>query len=248
MRHTIRACVLAGSLLACAQHAPATAAERAEDTPSAATSTRTEAPSTARGARPVARSRSARSAAITGRILLRAGPRQELAKGEVEETVIYFVPAGGASKPAPGRFSAATYTKGFDPSLLVVPVGSTVSFPNRDAIIHSVFSVTPGSAFDLGNYEPGQTRSQRFDKAGLVVVNCRVHRGMRVNVLVHETPHLVRPDANGDFSLAGLPAGHGTLVMWHPRAAPQSVEVQGPLESPVVRTLVATRPRISSYR
>lgn len=230
MGQTIKACLLAAGMLACAN--PGTGAAQ------------TPRPQDVRTA---ARPRASTGTEIQGRITLTAGPRQEVLRGEVEDTVIYFVPKAGAEKPAPVRASAATYTKGFDPNLLVVPVGSTVRFPNRDVIIHNVFSVTPGSAFDLGNYGPGETRSQRFDKAGLVVVNCRVHRGMRVNVLVHETPHLVRPDVDGRFRLGGLPSGPGTLVIWHPRASAQSVAVDGVSNAPILRTLVANRPRVSSY-
>ncbi|MFC0679320.1 hypothetical protein ACFFGH_15910 [Lysobacter korlensis] len=188
------------------------------------------------------------SAEISGRIALAAGPRQDVLQGEVSQTVVYFLPAAGADKPSPERFTAATYTKGFDPNLLVVPVGSTVSFPNRDVIIHNVFSSTPGSAFDLGMYRPGETRSQRFDRAGLVVVGCNVHRGMRANVLVLETPHYTRAAADGSFKLSGLPEGKGTLVIWHPRASAQAVAVDGPVAAPVIRTLVASRPRIASYQ
>lgn len=225
MEQTIKACLLAAGMLACAI------------SPGAA----------AQDARTAAGPRASTGTAVHGRITLTAGPRQEVLRGEVQDTVIYFVPKAGAEKPAPVRASAATYTKGFDPNLLVVPVGSTVRFPNRDVIIHNVFSVTPGSAFDLGNYGPGETRSQHFEKAGLVVVNCRVHRGMRVNVLVHETPHLVRPDAEGRFRLTDLPPGPGTLVIWHPRASAQSVAVDGVSNAPVLRTLVANRPRVSSH-
>jgi plastocyanin len=247
MGQTIRACLFAGGLLACthfgtaAAQSPRASTEQAEVGRAGASKSRSQEARTAPGARASA------EATLHGRITLTAGPRQEVMRGEVEDTVIYFVPEAGADMPAPVRASAATYTKGFDPNLLVVPVGSTVRFPNRDVIIHNVFSVTPGSAFDLGNYGPGETRSQRFGKAGLVVVNCRVHRGMRVNVLVHETPHLVRPDADGRFRLADLPAGRGTLVIWHPRASAQSVAIDGVSNAPILRTLVANRPRVSSY-
>jgi plastocyanin len=246
MKQTIGACLLACGLLVlthpatvAAQVSGASSAAAPTDTPSrAAAAKRTESPRSAgTGAR----------TAISGRITLAAGPRQDVSRDEVAQTVIYFLPKAGAAKPTPSRFSAATYTKGFDPNLLVIPVGSTVSFPNRDVIIHNVFSVTPGSAFDLGTYGPGQTRSHRFEKAGLVVVNCNVHRGMRANVLVLETPHATQARPDGSFSLTGLPAGPGTLVIWHPRAAAQSVAVAGPMRAPVVRTLVASRPRVGSH-
>lgn len=186
----------------------------------------------------------AASAAIRGRIRLEAGRRQAVAPEEVAQTVLYFLPDGGAARPAPRQLSSVTYTKGFEPNLLVATVGSTVSFPNRDVIIHNVFSATPGSSFDLGSYGPGQTRSQRFDRPALVVVNCNVHRGMRANVLVLETPHSTQARPDGSFVLSGLPASPGTLVIWHPRAAPQSIAWNGRTPLTVERTLVATRPRI----
>lgn len=183
---------------------------------------------------------------IGGRITLAAGRRQAVAPEEVAQTVLYFLPDAGAPKPAARQLSSTTYTKGFEPNLLVAPVGSTVSFPNRDVIIHNVFSATPGAAFDLGSYGRGETRSQRFTRPGLVVVNCNVHRGMRANVLVLETPYVTQARADGSFSLADLPAGPGTLVIWHPRASAQSLPWDGRAPLKVERTLLATRPRIGT--
>ena len=126
--------------------------------------------------------------------------------------------------------------------MLVVPVGSTVRFPNRDSILHNVFSRTPGSAFDFGFYGPGETKQRVFTKPGLVVVNCNVHHNMRVDVVVLSTPHYTRPDRNGRYSLAGLPKGPGTLVFWHPRADAQQVAVNLPVDAAVTRRLVASKP------
>ena len=39
---------------------------------------------------------------------------------------------------------------------LVVQKGTTVEFPNLDAIFHNVFSVTPDNSFDLGSYRQGE--------------------------------------------------------------------------------------------
>jgi len=40
----------------------------------------------------------------------------------------------------------------FEPDFLVIPAGSTVSFPNFDPIFHNVFSLSRTKTFDLGNY------------------------------------------------------------------------------------------------
>lgn len=178
---------------------------------------------------------------IRGSLKLLAGAGQQVRPGEVSEAVVYFLPAAGATRPKPGHYVMATKDKQFKPHLLVVPIGSTVSFTNEDPILHNVFSATPRSPFDLGVYGPGDVRDAHFDHAGLVQVSCNVHHSMRANVLVMETPYYTRPDATGLFELDNLPPGKGTLVFWHPRAAPQTLAVDGPITGLVSRKLTAVR-------
>lgn len=179
---------------------------------------------------------------VAGRLELVAGGREGIVAGEVAEGLVYFLPKGGGAAPKPGSYIVDTRSKGFSPSVLVVPVGSTVRFPNRDSILHNVFSRTPGSAFDFGFYGPGESRQRVFSKPGLVVVNCNVHHNMRADVVVLSTPYYTRPDRNGRYSLAGMPKGPGTLVFWHPRADAQQVTVSLPTDSAVTRRLVASKP------
>ena len=182
-------------------------------------------------------------ASIEGRLELAAGQKQTVAAGEVADGLVYFLPKAGNPKPKPGYFNVNTHSKGFSPSLLVVPAGSTVNFPNRDTVLHNVFSRTPGAAFDFGNYGPGQSRQQVFTKPGLVIVNCSVHYSMRATVLVMATPYYTRPDKNGRFELTGLPSGAGTLVYWHPRAAAATVQTTLPNTTMQQQRLIASKPR-----
>lgn len=184
----------------------------------------------------------ASSSSVAGRLELIAGGREGVVAGEVTEGLVYFLPKSGGTAPKPGSYTVDTRSKGFSPSVLVVPVGSTVRFPNRDSILHNVFSRTPGSTFDFGFYGPGESRQRVFSKPGLVVVNCNVHHNMRVDVVVLSTPYYTRPDRNGRYSLAGLPKGPGTLVFWHPRADAQQAAVNLPLDAAVSRRLVASKP------
>lgn len=179
---------------------------------------------------------------VTGRLELVAGSAGAIQAGELADGLVYFLPKAGAPKPKPGTFTIDTRSKGFSPLLLVVPQGSAVRFPNRDTILHNVFSRTPGSSFDFGHYGPGESKQVVFNKPGLVIVNCNVHHNMRADVVVLATPYYTRPDRNGRYSLTGLPAGPGTLVFWHPRAQAQSVAVTLPTAAPVTRRMTATRP------
>lgn len=197
---------------------------------------------------PVAKPASAPATAVangnslSGRLELVAGSAGAILPGEMADGLVYFLPKAGAPKPKPGSFTIDTRSKGFSPALLVVPQGSTVRFPNRDTILHNVFSRTPGSSFDFGHYGPGESKQYVFNKPGLVIVNCNVHHNMRADVVVLATPYFARPDRNGRYTLAGLPAGPGTLVFWHPRAQAQSVAVALPAAAAVTRKLTATRP------
>jgi plastocyanin len=101
---------------------------------------------------------------------------------------------------------------------LVVPAGSTVSFPNRDPIFHNVFSLSKPKTFDLGNYPKDQTRTVNFPKPGIVFVNCHLHPNMTAAIVVAPNQWCTRADGAGRFTLRDVPPGAYTVVAWH-RAA-----------------------------
>jgi len=70
------------------------------------------------------------------------------------------------------------------PAAMVVPVGTTVRFPNQDTFFHNVFSYSGPARFDLGRYPRGESKDVRFDEAGIVKVYCEVHEFMRAVVVV----------------------------------------------------------------
>ena len=104
----------------------------------------------------------------------------------------------------------------FIPALLPIRVGTKVEFPSFDDTYHSIFSYSPAKRFDLGRYRPDERPipTQVFDKPGLVTLRCDIHEHMRGLILVLNTPHFVMTDANGNFRMGGLPAGHYRLRAW----------------------------------
>jgi plastocyanin len=103
----------------------------------------------------------------------------------------------------------------FVPDTLVVPVGSTVSFPNLDPIFHNVFSLSKPKTFDLGNYPKDQTRTVTFPKPGIVFVNCHLHPNMAAAIVVSPNQWSTKADPAGRFVLPGVPPGRYTIVAWH---------------------------------
>jgi plastocyanin len=114
----------------------------------------------------------------------------------------------------------------FDPFVLVVPVGANVSFPNRDAVRHHVYSFSPTHPFELKLYGKDETRSVRFDKAGVVALGCNIHDGMVAFIKVVDTPFAAKTDDKGQAVLKGLPAGQVQVRIWHPylKAAQNEIE------------------------
>ena len=164
---------------------------------------------------------------LRGRVLLLAKGGKGLAKGiDVRQALVWFEPAGGAAvKPPSTPFAMTTKDKQFVPRVLTVPKGSRVVFPNQDVILHNVFSVSPGNAFDLGLYKRGPGKEATFKEAGLVRVFCNVHHAMVGYVWVLDTPFQATPGADGSFVLTGLPRGPGKLTVWHEQAAPMPLVV-----------------------
>jgi plastocyanin len=118
--------------------------------------------------------------------------------------------------------------KQFIPRVQVVPIGTSVTFPNLDPIFHNVFSNSPRNSFDLGSYRAGdQSRAAVFNSPGVVDIYCNIHQRMSAHVLVVPSKLYVRVRPDGAFRLEGVPAGLRNVVAWSPSLKPaqQKVEV-----------------------
>ena len=181
---------------------------------------------------------------LRGKIELLQKGGQAPAKGiDLRQAVISFAPAGREQvriKPPDKPVDMVTKQKEFTPRVIAVTRGTTVRFPNRDPILHNVFSVSGENAFDLGLYRDGPGKTVRFDHAGVVRVYCNVHHGMVAYVLVLDTPYFVSPAADGTFALTGLPKGPGTLTVWHEQIDPWTRTLELP-SGPVLARIEVLR-------
>lgn len=178
---------------------------------------------------------------ISGRVELTAGRGQQVATGDLTHTLVYFVPKTGNVGPRPGQFTVFTHNREYDPGAMAIPLGSTITFVNLDDVRHNEFSVTPGSAFNLGYQAAGEKTPHTFARPGLVLIGCRVHRQMELDVLVIPTIYVARVSATGTFTIHGLPAGPGTLHFWNPRALPVALSISVPVERDIDQRLVETK-------
>lgn len=169
-------------------------------------------------------------------------------KARLREAVVSFVPSRPSTSNEGEKVAhIATVRKDFTPKVLAVPVGTTVHFPNQDTILHNVFSASRPNQFDLGIYGQGEGKSKTFEQPGVVRIYCNVHPQMVAHVLVVDSDFSAHPDDDGRFSLDGLPAGTGTLTVWHERAEPLTREVTLPLDGPIALDLPLTRSRLPPH-
>jgi len=113
--------------------------------------------------------------------------------------------------------------KKFDPHILPIEAGTSVDFPNLDPIFHNAFSNFDGQIFDIGLYPPGQTKTVKFDRSGVVRVFCNIHPSMSAIILVLNSPYFVVSDRRGHYKLDNVPAGSYTIHFFYERATPETL-------------------------
>jgi hypothetical protein len=138
----------------------------------------------------------------------------------------------------------------FKPSLLVVPIGVEVSFPNADKEFHNVFSYSKIKRFDLGRYHQGESKSVRFTKPGIGKIYCEIHEWMRAAVVVIENPFYTIADKEGNYEIKDVPKGKFRLLVWkmdHKRGI-KEIEIKGDETVELNFSLPETSPRNKTKR
>ena len=119
----------------------------------------------------------------------------------------------GAVSPPTNDSEIRQTAKAFVPAVLVIPAGSSVTFPNDDAFYHSVYSVSPANSFDLGLYDTGPGKSVVFAQSGVIDVRCHIHGVMHATIVVVDGPYAVTTHPGEAYRL-DVPAGSHVLHVW----------------------------------
>jgi len=143
---------------------------------------------------------------LSGKVTLPAG-------SSPKACVVYLEGDGLPATPTQGVKMAQSGKK-FVPDVAVVVVGSTIDFPNQDKVFHNVFSLGPGTDFDLGQYRAGESKSYTFTTPGPVDIACNIHPDMFATVLVVPNNFFTTPNADGTYKIDNIPAGNYTAVGW----------------------------------
>ena len=145
-------------------------------------------------------------------------------KGEdgmpLADAVVIVRPTAGVAPGQPIRYAwplmMTQQNIAFNPYVLIVPLGSTVGFPNKDKVRHHVYSFSATKKFELKLYGQQEERTVTFDKAGVVALGCNIHDSMIGYIFVSDSPYAAKTNAAGEAVIRGIPAGAASVTTWHP--------------------------------
>jgi plastocyanin len=149
-------------------------------------------------------------------------------------------PLAGAvvtAEPQSGKLPSAAPLKAvmdqidlsFVPDVLVIPTGSSVSFPNSDQVSHQVYSFSPARRFQLPLYRGKPHAPIVFDQAGIVTLGCNIHDHMVAYIVVTPAPYFGRTDERGAWVVPNLPEGAYRIRLWHPLLKDPTLMLERPV-------------------
>lgn len=145
-----------------------------------------------------------------------------LAGGNAEDVAgtVVALRSTDAGRPlaAPLRAVMDQVDQQFVPHVLVVPRGSSVSFPNSDKVRHQVYSFSAIKRFELPLYSGTPPAPESFPISGVATLGCNIHDRMRAYVYVVDAQYYGRTDPNGLLKLADVQPGEYSVTIWHPRS------------------------------
>jgi plastocyanin len=113
------------------------------------------------------------------------------------------------------------------PSVVIIPVGSSLTILNSDNILHNIHT-TPFDNAPLNKAQPAtqkELESDVFTVPEFIPVGCDVHKWMNASIAVVDNPYAVVTGADGSFSLTDVPPGTYTVEIWHPELGSQTQTV-----------------------
>lgn len=130
--------------------------------------------------------------------------------------------------PATGAVQLSQEGCMYDPHMISVQTNQPVTITNNDDTLHNVNAQPSGSGNDPFNFaQPvqGMTSDVTFASAEVIPVKCDVHPWMQAFIGVTDHPYAAVTGADGQFSIARLPAGTYTIAAWHESMGEQTQSV-----------------------
>ena len=168
----------------------------------------------------------------------------------LKNAVVSFKPMNAISNETPKSTATtiAQINKEFEPEVSVVQAGTAIKFPNKDNILHHVYSFSSAKTFDLPLYKGVPAEPIVFDTPGLVTLGCNIHDWMRAYVVVVDTPYYKISADNGTVSINGIPSGEYEMEVWHPRQRKVYKDIVEISQDFSLSLTITTKPQLRSRR
>ena len=113
----------------------------------------------------------------------------------------------------------------FEPHAAAITAGSTIETRNSDEVYHTTNLKGKVTAENIPLTNKGTSHTTKVRTAELIGVKCDKHGWMQAFIRVDPHPFHAVSDADGKFSIAGVPVGTYKLKVWHETFSTQELEV-----------------------
>ncbi len=159
--------------------------------------------------------------------------------GGLANVFIYVQSGLGAKRYAPPTTPVVLDQKGcrYSPHVIGVMAGQPVEFRTDDPTMHNIHlepTVPGNAAVDISQAPMGQPEQHIFPMAELMLpVRCNNHPWMEAFINVSASPFYAVSDADGHFTITGLPPGTYTLAAIHEKLPSQVLQITVPAHGTV---------------
>ncbi len=134
-----------------------------------------------------------------------------------------------ATSPAPSTVVMDQIGCKYVPHVVALMRGGSVEFRNSDGTMHNIHTlptVEGSQPIDISQGPKGTPQVKQFNQPeAMLPVRCNNHPWMNAFINVSATPFFAVTDADGNFSIGGLPAGTYTLAAVHEKMGEQTMTV-----------------------
>lgn len=134
-----------------------------------------------------------------------------------KDTVVTLTPVNKVKPLTASTYIIDQINKTYVPHVKVIPVGSEISFPNKDDIRHHVYSFSDTKKFELPLYEGTPANPVIFNQAGIVTLGCNIHDWMRAYIYVTDASYFGLSNDAGEILIKNISKGKYKRQVWHPR-------------------------------
>ena len=133
----------------------------------------------------------------------------------VADAVVKIIGAQGT--PAPKKGGLDQVKCEFVPHVQVLPAGSTLVITSSDSVLHNSHGIYEdgSTAFNIAVPIVGMEMGKKLEKPGIIKLRCDAgHTWMSAYVMVLDEPFYALTDADGNFTIEGVPAGNYEMEVW----------------------------------